>query len=153
MKIEDAINQPEFISLAQKASINLLYTSSWFIGELHKVLKPHGITWQQFNIMRILRGQGSEAASLKLITSRMLDRMSNTSRLIDKLVQKGYVQRQVAECDRRQLAITLTEEGRQHLKLTSTSVEDLGSKVFEHLDENKLDMLNNFLNEIREISN
>ncbi len=114
------------------------------------MLRPHGITMQQYNIMRILRGQKGNPVSLKLVSSRMIDRMSNTSRLVDKLVQKGLVRRAVAECDRRQLAIILTDAGTAHLKITSSEMEIMSSSVFNHLNDEKLEMLNEFLNEIRE---
>ena len=88
--------------------------------------------------------------SLKLVSGRMIDHMSNTSRLVDKLVKKGLVKRAVAECDRRQLAITLTEAGHVQLEKMSTIVEELSNSLFKHMDEDKLNTLNDILDELRE---
>lgn len=127
-----------------------MYTASWFSNSIQHALKPYGITSQQFNIMRILRGQGNRPVSLKLLTERMIDPMSNTSRLVDKLVKKGYVKREAAECDRRQLAITLTDEGRFHLDKISKLVEDLSDTLLDHMSEGRLNALNDILDELRE---
>ena len=87
--------------------------------------------------------------SLKLVSGRMIDHMSNTSRLVDKLVAKGYVKREAAECDRRQLAITLSDAGRIHLDKISKLVEALSDSLFEHMGDDKLDVLNDLLDELR----
>ena len=79
----------------------------------------------------------------------MIDHMSNTSRLVDKLVNKGYVKRESSECDRRQLAITLTDTGRAHLVKISNAVEELSNSLFDHMDENKLNTLSDILDEFR----
>jgi len=149
VKIEEAINQPKFYSATQKATINIMYTASWFSATMQSALKPFGISSQQFNIMRILRGQGTRSVSLKLVSGRMIDHMSNTSRLVDKLVNKGYVKRESSECDRRQLAITLTDTGRAHLVKISNAVEELSNSLFDHMDENKLNTLSDILDEFR----
>ena len=153
MKIEEAINQPKFSSAVQKATINLMYTASWFSSIMHQAMKPYGITSQQFNIMRILKGQGTQPVSLKLVSGRMIDHMSNTSRLVDKLVNKGYVKRETAECDRRQLEITLTAEGRKELDKISIIVQELSDAMFDHVDEDTLNSLNDILDELREKEN
>ncbi len=150
MKIEEAISQPKFSSAIQKSNINLLYTTSWINSEMHHAFKPLGISSQQFNIMRILKGQNGRPASLKLITNRMIDKMSNTSRLIDKLVAKGYVKRETAACDRRQLEITLTDKGSTHLEKASRDVDKISQKLFSHMDEKKLNTLSDILDELRE---
>ncbi|RLD19412.1 MAG: MarR family transcriptional regulator [Bacteroidetes bacterium] len=150
MKIEDSIHQPKFSSATQKAIINLMYTASWLSNEIEQVMKPFGISSQQFNIMRILRGQGSRPVSLKLVTGRMIDHMSNTSRLVDKLVAKGYVRRETAECDRRQLEISLTDSGRVLLEKMSIRVDEVNHILFDHMVEDKLVTLNGILDELRE---
>ena len=92
MNIEQAIQQQTpFENIRTKTGVNLLYTASWFSNLLLRYLKPYGITWQQYNILRILKGQDGKPAPLRLVTERMIDQMSNTSRLIDKLVAKGLM--------------------------------------------------------------
>ena len=149
MRLEEAIQQVKFQSESQKTGVNLLYTSSWFSKELARALKCHGISWQQFNIMRILRGQKGCPLTLKSITERMIDPMSNTSRLVDKLVTKGFVERRADTCDRRQIAISLTKSGSDHLEKASTSVEIMGKELFTHVREEDLRQLNELLDKIR----
>ena len=88
MKIEQEIQQTVFESEYQKANINLLFTASWLNQKSAKALKPFNISWQQFNILRILRGMGDKPATIKILTERMIDKMSNASRLVEKLKQK-----------------------------------------------------------------
>ena len=116
MIIEEAIKQEKFHSMQQKAIINLMYSASWMSGQMRSALEPYGISWQQFNILRILRGQKGKPASIKLLTERMIDKTSNTSRLIDKMVSKEIVERIVCPKDRRQVDIRLTKVGEDLLE-------------------------------------
>lgn len=127
----------------------MLYTASWFSKELTRVLKPIGLSWQQFNIMRILRGQKGCPVSLKEVSERMIDPMSNTSRLVDKLVAKGFVERRADVHDRRQIAIHITDSGMHHLETASTLVKELTDGLFSHLPENELSALNTLLDKLR----
>ena len=149
MRIEEAIQQSKFHSETQRAGVNLLYTASWFSKELTRALKPAGISWQQFNIMRILRGQGDKPASLKTVSERMIDPMSNTSRLVDKLVTKGFVQRKPAKTDRRKILLSLTEQGMCHLNQASEIVDELARTLFGHMPETDLQELNCYLDRLR----
>lgn len=111
MKLEDEIKQKTFSSPYQKLILNVFVTSSWFGSESTRVLKPHKITLQQYNVLRILRGQQGKPASVGLIQERMLDKNSNASRLIDKLVIKKLVDRKTCLSDRRQMDIKITQKG------------------------------------------
>ena len=150
MSLETAIKQEKFTDEPQKVAVNLLYTASWFSTELARVLKPFGMSWQQFNIMRILRGQRGTAVTLKLVSERMIDRMSNTSRLVDKLVAKGYVVRTIDPVDRRQVALTLTPAGVSHLEAASDRVKEMTQCMIGHVSDTKLSDLNVLLDSIRE---
>ncbi len=150
MSLEAAIQQQKFNSQHQKVAINILYTASWFSTELSRALKPFGVSWQQFNIMRILRGQKGAPVTLKLVSERMIDRMSNTSRLVDKLVAKGLVQRTIDPSDRRQVALTLTAEGQLLLQQTSERVEEMSDVMFGHMCDASLGSLNDLLDMLRE---
>ncbi len=110
MKIEEAIQQSTFKSEFQKAQINLLFTASWMQQLSSHVLKPQDISWQQFNILRILKGQHPEPATITLLRDRMIDKMSNASRLVEKLKQKGLVDRQICENDPRRANVVLTQK-------------------------------------------
>ncbi|MDX1407795.1 MAG: MarR family transcriptional regulator [Saprospiraceae bacterium] len=151
VKIEEAIQQARFSNESSKAGINLLYTASWLSTAMVRVLRPHGISWQQFNIMRILRGQKGKPASLKLISERMIDKMSNTSRLVDKLVDKELVQRETCPNDRRQVDIVMTPSGSALLERASASMDAFVSSTFGHLNEDELKALNLLLDKLRTI--
>ena len=111
MTIEEAIKQERFEDEFQKADINLFYTVNWMTHRFSSLIKEYDISQQQFNILRILRGQKGKPASLKLLTERMLDKMSNTSRLVEKMLTKGLLERKICPNNRRQVEITLTEKG------------------------------------------
>jgi DNA-binding MarR family transcriptional regulator len=123
MKIEEAIQQQHFISEYQKAHLNILYTGSWLSQRTAAILKPYDLTTQQFNILRILRGRHPEPATVKLLTERMLDKMSNASRLVDKLLKKKLVERTICTDDRRRVDVFITDAGLDLLEKASVELE------------------------------
>jgi DNA-binding MarR family transcriptional regulator len=149
VKIEDAIRQPVIEDPGNKAGINILYTASWLSTVLARQLKPYGISWQQFNIMRILRGQKGVPAPLMLVTERMIDQMSNTSRLIDKLVTKGLVERRECPKDRRKVDLLLTSKGTDVVERARESVEENMRILFRHMSDQQLEQLSTLLDEFR----
>ena len=100
-----------FASPQEQLALTVLHTASTMLNHHRTLLKPHGITPEQFNILRILRGQQGRPLALRDISGRMIDRNSNTSRLVDKLMAKGLVRRETCPSDRRRVDIALTEEG------------------------------------------
>lgn len=100
-----------FASPQEQLALTVLHTASTMLNHHRTLLKPHGITPEQFNILRILRGQHGRPMALRDISGRMIDRNSNTSRLVDKLMAKGLVRRETCPSDRRRVDIALTEEG------------------------------------------
>lgn len=148
MKIEDAIKQSDFGSEVQKMVVNLIYTGNWILSENAKALKPLGLTTQQFNVMRILKGQHPKPAPVSLVNERMLDKMSNASRLIEKLRQKGLVQRSVCPEDRRQVDVNLTDQGLQALEEANKHIQ-MASRKFEGLDAKEVETLNQLLDKLR----
>ena len=125
MTIEEEIKQKKFISIYQKAVLNLIYTANWLVGKQHLFFKPYGITGQQFNVLRILKGQHTKAISAKEIKSRMLDKNSDISRLLDRLLKKNLIQKQNCENDRRASDILITTEGIELLKRISKQQTNL----------------------------
>jgi DNA-binding MarR family transcriptional regulator len=123
MNLEQEINQSVFKDNFHKAHVNLLFTAAWLNHKVNRLLKPYDISGQQFNILRILKGMGCKPSSLKVITSRMLDKTSNTSRLVDKLIDKNLVNRTFCPNDRRQVEIRITEEGLQLLHICNEVIE------------------------------
>lgn len=149
MKIEEAIKQKKFESEFQKAHINIMYTANWLGRSLGPVLDDLDLTWQQFNILRILRGMHPEPATVKLLTERMIDKMSNASRLVEKLKKKGMVERQSCEFDRRQVDIVLTDKGRVILEEASAQLKILTEQTFSSLSTEEAKGLNNLLDRLR----
>lgn len=111
MRLEDEIKQSKFKDEYHKLAVNLIYTSNWVKMENATFLKKYGLTSQQFNILRILRGQHPNPATVNLLIERMLDKMSNASRLVEKLRLKKLVIRQESKTDRRQADVAITEKG------------------------------------------
>jgi len=148
MSLEDDIQQRSFRNLQHKSTVNLLYTISWLNSQISPYFKDSGITSQQFNVLRILRGQNGKPCSLKLIKERMLDRMSDASRIVDKLVAKGFVTRTTSDEDRRSVALSISDKGLELLKKLDF-VDDAGVEVFKNLNENELGTLNELLDQLR----
>ena len=149
MKIEEAIQQKSFENSYQKLSINLLFTAAWMTQQISQVLKPYNITWQQFNILRILRGMNPKPASIKVLTERMIDKMSNASRLVDKLMLKGLVERVSCPSDRRKVEVRLTPAGFDLLEKASEAMKENVHSGMEKFTEEELESLNFLLDKIR----
>ncbi len=112
MRLEDELKQSKkFSNEYEKLLVNLLFTSSWVTAKHIQHLKPYGISTHQYNVLRILRGSHPKAMMLNDIGCRMIDKNSNTSRLIDKLLLKGLVTRKTCEANRRQVDIAITQKG------------------------------------------
>lgn len=111
MEIEKEIRSTKFEDNHQKAIVNLIYTYGWITNLLKRRLNKHKITLQQYNILRILRGQNPKPATINLLKERMLDKMSDASRIVERLVQKDLVQRCVNDKDRRAVDIRISQTG------------------------------------------
>jgi DNA-binding MarR family transcriptional regulator len=148
MKIEEEIKQTEFRNEYQKLAINLLYTGNWINAKNLEFLKPHKLTLQQFNILRILRGQYPNPATVNLLIERMLDKMSNASRIVDKLVAKKLVLRNSCPEDRRRVDIIITDKGLRLLEKIEKD-ENKWDEKFRNLSLNEAIELNNYLDKLR----
>lgn len=115
MKLEDEIKQTKFESDQQKAMLNVMVTNNWIVNQQTKFLKQYDLSPAQYNVLRILRGAKDKPMMLNDITSRMLDKMSNATRLVEKLKLKKLVTREMCETNRRQVDISITETGKSLL--------------------------------------
>jgi DNA-binding MarR family transcriptional regulator len=149
MKLEEEINQSVFKDNFHKAHVNLLFTAAWLNQRINRLLKPYEVSAQQFNILRILKGLGNKPASLKLITSRMLDKASNTSRLVDKLIEKQMVVRTFCPMDRRQVEIRITPFGISIIQQCSQIIEEDFHSTMNNLTESQAFQLNDLLEIVR----
>ena len=148
MKLEDEIVQPKFNSDYHKVAVNIFYTSNWLTNIHVDALKPHNLTIQQFNILRILRGQHPKTVNLKLIKERMLDKMSDVSRLVERLREKGLVDRKTCSSDRRHIDVIITQKGLDLLKILDKDVNKINSR-FSILTEAEVETLNDLLDKLR----
>ncbi|WP_026462733.1 MarR family winged helix-turn-helix transcriptional regulator [Adhaeribacter aquaticus] len=150
MRIEDEIKQPTFRNVFQKAYINLAFTANWLQMQAAQTFKNYDLTLPQFNVLRILRGQHPNPATVNLIIERMLDKTSNASRIVDKLVAKGWVTRTQCEHDRRTVDVLITEEGLNLLKRIDECEQTLNAHMgMQHLSESEAEQLNQILDKIR----
>ncbi|MBL8007876.1 MAG: MarR family transcriptional regulator [Ignavibacteria bacterium] len=148
MKLEEEIKQKNFKSEYQKLIVNLIYTGNWLNARNAEFLKPYGITIQQYNILRILKGQYPEPATVNLLIDRMLDKMSNASRIVDKLLAKKLAERKVSTGDRRCVDVVITDKG---LKLLDKIDETLRKweDQFKVINLNDVKKINNILDRLR----
>ena len=147
--IEEEIQQPVFKSAQHRAQVNIVYTSAWLNQLTARALKSFGISIQQFNILRILRGRAGKPATIKLLTERMLDKMSNASRLVDKLKDKGLVERQECPTDRRRVDIVITPAGLDLIQRASDVVEAHRGNAFASISEDEAQQLSLLLDKLR----
>jgi DNA-binding MarR family transcriptional regulator len=149
MAIEKDINQTKFRNEYQKATINFIYTYNWMNEQMKLFFEPHDITAQQFNILRILRGAAKPLSTLQ-IRQRMLDKMSDTSRIVDRLVKKNLVKKSVCESDKRLVDVTIAEKGIALLEKMDTK-EALMDGVLKNLNDDEAKKLNELLDKIRHV--
>lgn len=150
MKLEEELNQNTFTDEYHKAFLNVLVTAAHLGQETTRKLKPFNISTQQFNILRILRGRHPEPATIKILADRMIDKMSNASRLVEKLKQKGLVDRSACAKDRRKVDIFITEAGLDLLNKASAEVELIQNKISQNLDKSEALLLSDLLDKLRE---
>lgn len=148
MRLEDEIKQKRFADAYQKLVPNLMYTGSWLHTLNSRMLKPYGLSPQQYNILRILRGQHPHPATVQLIRERMLDQMSNVSRLVEKLRVKGLVERRVCPSDRRAVDVLITDAGLRLLEAIDRE-ETQWFERFHTLTPEEAHRLNELLDKLR----
>ncbi|MFK8054738.1 MAG: MarR family winged helix-turn-helix transcriptional regulator [Saprospiraceae bacterium] len=147
--IDEIIKQKSFESAQQKVLINLVFSGGWAKSHGAGFLKPFNLTWQQFNLMRILRGQKGKAVPLRVLAERMLDPQSNASRLVDKLVEKGLVDRHVCPDDRRQVRLSLSKNGDTTLDNAFIAMRKATEAIGGDLSNDELNQLSDLLDRLR----
>lgn len=147
MGIENDIRQSKFRNEYQKAIINLIYTYNWMSEKMKVFFEQEDITPQQFNILRILRGAGKPISTLQIRQS-MLDKMSDTSRIVDRLLAKDYVKKNVCENDKRLVDVSITTKGRKLLEKLDRSEDDI-DRLMGNLSASEAKSLNKLLDKIR----
>jgi len=148
MRIDDEIQSSKFEDNYQKAVINISYTYSWINNETRCLFERNNITIQQFNILRILRGQYPNPATVNLLKERMVDKMSDASRIVDRLVQKGLVSRCTNKKDRRAVDIRISEQGLAVLQKMDVEFK-IKDFLKDNLTEEEAGQLSDLLDKLR----
>lgn len=148
-KIEEAIQQTSaFRNAYHKATVNLIFTGRWIINLHNELFNEFKITIQQYNVLRILKGQYPHALTVKLIQLRMLDKASDASRVVEGLRKKGLVQRELNAKDRRRVDVVITQKGIQLLDSIEKRSHEMDS-FLSNLNNEEIEMLNALLDKIR----
>jgi DNA-binding MarR family transcriptional regulator len=147
MGIEQDIQQSNFRNEFQKMGINLLFTANWLNEQIGKILSEEGVTQQQYNILRILRGSTTPLSTLK-IRERMLDKMSDTSRIVDRLIAKELVEKNTCEKDKRLVDITLSPKGLNLVDQLDQFNERIDA-LLKGINESEAKTMNQILDKIR----
>lgn len=148
VKIEEAIKQKKFDSDVQKAYLNIIYTAGWLQSKMKDLIRNYGITSQQYNVLRILRGKYPHHANPKEIKDVMLDKNPDLTRLCDRMLKLGYIERAICESNRRKMNIVITEKGLALLE----ELDPIVLKYFQQISSAaKIDfsMLSDMLDELR----
>ena len=148
MKLEHAIKSNKFRDEGHKATLNILYTAYWLKTIFSSSMKEMGMTSEQFNVMRILKGKHPEEMCVRDIGSRMIEKSSNVPRIIDRLVEKKYVKRTTSKEDKRETLISLTDKGIKQLAEASRIMDEVGMKALG-INNEEAAQLNELLEKLR----
>lgn len=152
MKIEEIIKSNVSMDDSKKVILNLMYTQSVIADKFNELLKPYDLSSEQFNVLRILRGQKGCPANMCLIQERMITKNSNTTRLIDKLLLKELVTREVCPENRRKIEVQITKKGLALLEELDPKVLDNEKTFSNNLNPKEIELLNNLLEKYRTIN-
>lgn len=142
MNVEKIIKTETQIPITSRTIIHLSLVEGKINEIMTTALKPHGVSLQQFNVLRILRGQKGKPANLSTLNERMVTKMSNTTRLVDKLILKGYVDRMVCPSNRRKVEINITVQGESALSEMDTAMKEAQEKLLKNFTVEDLTALN-----------
>ena len=148
MKLEQEIKQSKFRNEYHKLAVNIIYSYNWFVKLHSELLAKHNVTMNQYNILRILRGQHPQPATVNLLRERMLDKMCDASRLVERLRIKGWIKRESCTDDRRRVDVSITEEGLNLLAEIDKENESQDA-IFKKLSSGEADNLNQLLDKMR----
>ena len=148
MKLEQAIQSTKFKDEVHKAILNTLYTAWWLKTVMSKELKEFGLTHEQYNVLRILKGKYPEQMCVRDVACRIIEKSSNVPRIIDRLEIKKLVKRSTSPLDKRETVITLTQSGITILETCNTNVTKMVDGIIEISNEEAA-VLNRLLEKVR----
>lgn len=147
-RLEEEVKVEKFRNDRHRLLVNLIYTNNWITALMQAGFKPFGITNQQFNILRILRGSHPTPCTIQYLKERMLDKQPDVSRLVDRLQAKGYLARRPNEADRRKMNVVITENGLALLANMENEVNQFET-FMDRLDDQEVSQLNELLDKMR----
>ncbi|TKC03973.1 MarR family winged helix-turn-helix transcriptional regulator [Pedobacter frigoris] len=148
MQLQNEIQASRFESTHQQAVVNVIFTCNWCNDKFKQAMMPYNVTTQQFNVLRILRGQYPKPSTINLLKARILDKMCDASRIVDRLVQKELVVKESNPIDKRAVDILISEKGLDLLKQMDLEV-DLSAPVSSNLTDEEAEQLNYLLDKMR----
>ena len=148
-ELENILHTKTEIPESRATVINIFYSNSWIKEELLNQLKPFDLSIEQFNVLRILRGQNGVPINLQDIQERMVNKMSNTTRLIDKLIKKRFVKRSICKNNRRKVEIVITDDGLEVLRIIDPLINKAETAITQNLNSEELKQLNTLLTKLR----
>ncbi len=148
MNIEETLKTGK-LPASRKLSLSILVTANYINDQVAESLKPFDISIPQFNVLRILRGQKGKPANLSTIQERMVSKMSNTTRLVDKLIAKELAERIVCEANRRKVEISITNKGLELLKELDPKVDAVENEMTQNISEKEIKIITESLNKMR----
>jgi len=149
VKLEQAIQSTRFKNEVHKAGLNILYTAWWLKTVMSRELKEFGLTHEQYNVLRILKGKHPELICVKDIACRMIEKSSNVPRIIDRLEIKKLVKRATSEADKRETVISLTQSGIAVLEASTQRINTIFDEVMT-ISESEASSINTLLEKVRE---
>jgi DNA-binding MarR family transcriptional regulator len=145
MNVEETIVTEKEIPLKQRTIIHLSLIDNKVNEVITQELKPYDVSLQQFNVLRILRGQKGKPANLSTLNDRMITKMSNTTRLVDKLINKGFVDRVICKSNRRKVEINITNKGQEVLLVMDKAMKNAEDSLLKKFTPEELNLLNKLL--------
>ncbi len=149
MKIEEIIKSNSILAIEKRTVLNIMYSQNVIAEKFNDLLKTFDLSSEQFNVLRILRGQKGKPANMGIIQERMIAKTSNTTRLVDKLLLKGLVKREICELNRRKIEVTITTKGLSLLKAIDPKIENHERLFAANLTKSELEQLNFLLEKFR----
>jgi DNA-binding MarR family transcriptional regulator len=148
MRIEEEIHQLKFRNDFHKLAVNIIFTHGWLMNKQSGLFARYNITGNQYNILRILRGQAPNPATINLLKERMIEKMSDASRLVERLRVKGLIKREFSKEDRRRADVFITDKGMKLLD-EMDKLNPVYDNLFEHLNEKEAQKLSALLDKLR----
>jgi DNA-binding MarR family transcriptional regulator len=151
MQLESILKSKPILDKPKRIVLNIIVTQNILLEKFSEIIKPFDVSIEQYNVLRILRGQENQPCNMSLIQDRMISKTSNTTRLVDKLLLKNMVTRNVCKVNRRKIEVLITEKGLKTLDILDENLARQEILFANNLEDEELEQLNNLLEKYRTI--